>query len=59
MNDIKSDDLLSDDGKQTKRGLLATGGVVGAILASACCVAAAPASDAGRIRGMDRQSDGP
>ena len=39
MNDIKSDDLLSDDGKQTKRGLLATGGVVGAILASACCVA--------------------
>ena len=30
---------LSDDGKQTKRGLLATGGVVGAILASACCVA--------------------
>ena len=39
MNDIKSDDMLSDDGKQTKRGLLATGGVVGAILASACCVA--------------------
>ncbi len=39
MNDIKSDDLLSDYGKQTKRGLLATGGVVGAILASACCVA--------------------
>ncbi|SOC31024.1 mercuric transporter MerT family protein [Thalassospira xiamenensis] len=39
MNDIKSDILSPEGGKQAKRGLLAAGGVVGAILASACCVA--------------------
>lgn len=39
MNDIKPDPLSPDDGKQAKRGLLAAGGVTGAILASACCVA--------------------
>ena len=39
MNDIKPDPLSPDDGKQAKGGLLAAGGVTGAILASACCVA--------------------